>query len=104
MNKLFILASLCTLLASCKQNNTAQESAEVQYRGDTIIVKENSPILGQIVIGKVQSRDFSAGFRTVGTIRPVSGKYAEIAPPFSGRITKTFVELGKRVSAGSPVF
>ncbi|SFK56843.1 membrane fusion protein, cobalt-zinc-cadmium efflux system [Porphyromonadaceae bacterium KH3CP3RA] len=99
-----MLAGLLILLASCKQNNTAQESAEVQYRGDTIIVKENSPILGQIVIGKVQSRDFSAGFRTVGTIRPVSGKYAEIAPPFSGRITKTFVELGKKVSAGSPVF
>jgi cobalt-zinc-cadmium efflux system membrane fusion protein len=104
MNKLFILASLLILQASCKQNNTAQESAEVQHKGDTIIVKENSPILGQIEIEKVQARDFSSGFGTVGTIRPVSGKYAEIAPPFSGRITKTFVELGKRVSAGSPVF
>ena len=92
------------LLASCKQNNTAQESAEVQYKGDTIVVKEDSPILGQIVIEKVQLRDFSAGFRTVGTIRPVSGKYAEIAPPFAGRITKSFVELGRKVSAGSPVF
>lgn len=104
MNRLFILAGLCILLASCKQNNSAQEGAEVQYRGDTIVVKEDSPILGQIVIEKVESRDFSAGFRTVGTIRPVSGKYVEIAPPFSGRITKSFVELGRRVNAGSPVF
>lgn len=104
MNKLFILAGLLILLASCKQDNRAQESAEIQYRSDTIVVKEDSPILGEIVIEKVQSREFSAGFRTVGTIRPVSGKYAEIASPFSGRITKSFVELGKKVNAGSPVF
>lgn len=104
MNRIIIFAGLCMLLASCKQNNTAQESAEVQYKGDTIVVKEDSPILGQIVIEKVQLRDFSAGFRTVGTIRPVSGKYAEIVPPFAGRITKSFVELGRKVSAGSPVF
>lgn len=99
-----MLTGLCLLLISCKQNNATQESVDVQYKGDTIVVKENSPILGQIVIEKSQLQDFSAGFRTVGTIRPVSGKYAEIAPPFSGRITKTFVELGKKVSAGSPVF
>lgn len=104
MSRLFILAGLCMLLASCKQNNTAQEGAEVQYKGDTIVVRENSPILGQIVIEKVEARDFAAGFRTVGTIRPVSGKYAEVAPPFSGRITKSFVELGRKVNAGSPVF
>ena len=104
MNKLFILASLSIVLASCKQNNATQESVDVQYKGDTIAVREGSPILGQIMIEKSQLQDFSVGFRTVGTIRPVSGKYAEIAPPFSGRITKTFVELGKKVSAGSPVF
>ncbi|WP_294081672.1 efflux RND transporter periplasmic adaptor subunit [Proteiniphilum sp. UBA5384] len=103
-SRLFILVGLLTLLASCKQNNRAQESAEVQYQGDTIVIKENSPILGEIVVEKIQSKDFSAGFRTVGTIRPVSGKYAEIAPPFSGRITKSFVELGRKVNAGSPVF
>ncbi|WP_298647826.1 efflux RND transporter periplasmic adaptor subunit [uncultured Proteiniphilum sp.] len=104
MNKLFILASLFFLLASCKQNNATQESVDIQYRGDTLVVKEGSSILEQIITGKSQSQDFSAEFRTVGTIRPVAGKYAEIAPPFSGRITKTFVELGKKVSAGSPVF
>ena len=103
-NRLFILAGLCILLASCKQNDTAQEGAEVQYNGDTIVVKESSPILEHLVIESVEPRDFSAGFKTVGTIRPVSGKYAEIAPPFSGRITKSFVELGRRVNAGAPVF
>jgi cobalt-zinc-cadmium efflux system membrane fusion protein len=102
--RVVLLTGLFVLLASCKQNNATQESADVQYRGDTIIVKDGSPILKQLAAETSQWRDFSAGFKTVGTIRPVSGKYAEIAPPFPGRITKTFVELGTRVNAGSPVF
>jgi len=104
MNKLFILTGLCILLVSCNQNNSVQESAEVQYKGDTIIVQDNSPILEQIIVQKSQMQDFSGEFKTVGIVRPVSGKFAEIAPPFAGRITRTFVQLGKKVSAGSPVF
>lgn len=104
MNKLFILAGLCILLASCNQNSSTEEGAEVQYKGDTIVVKESSPILQHLQIERVEPRDFSAGFRSVGTIRPVSGKYAEIAPPFAGRITKSFVELGRKVNAGAPLF
>jgi cobalt-zinc-cadmium efflux system membrane fusion protein len=104
MNRLFILASLCILLASCKQNNVTQENIDIRYKGDTIVIKESSPILEQIVIQNTYLQDFSTEFRTVGTVRPISGKFAEIAPPFAGRITNTFVQLGKKVSAGSPVF
>lgn len=109
MKKIYTWASLSIALAlsvliSCKQNKSAQESVDIQYIGDTIVVRDGSPILGEIITGTTQEQDFSAGFRTVGSIRPVTGKYAEIAPPFAGRITKSFVELGKRVGAGSPVF
>ncbi|MGV8092926.1 MAG: efflux RND transporter periplasmic adaptor subunit [Mangrovibacterium sp.] len=104
MNKLFILTGLCILLVCCKNNHTATESADIQYKGDTIIVKEDSPVLKEIIVRKSQLHDFSAEFRTVGTVRPVSGKLAEITPPFTGRIVKSFVQLGQKVSAGSPVF
>lgn len=104
MNKLFIAASLCILLASCKQHNSSGESANIQYKGDTIIVSANSPVLEQMTIQKSILQDFSAEFKTVGTVRPMSGKLAEIAPPFAGRIAKSFVKLGQKVNAGSPVF
>jgi cobalt-zinc-cadmium efflux system membrane fusion protein len=29
---------------------------------------------------------------------------AEIAPPFAGRIVKSFIKLGQKVNAGSPIF
>jgi cobalt-zinc-cadmium efflux system membrane fusion protein len=105
MNKLLIWTSLCILLASCKQNNTpVREGVDIQYKGDTIVVSENSPVLEQLIARKFQLEDFSAEFKTVGTVRPVSGKLAEIASPFAGRIIKSFVQLGQKVNAGSPVF
>ncbi|MDR1683710.1 MAG: efflux RND transporter periplasmic adaptor subunit, partial [Candidatus Symbiothrix sp.] len=105
MNKLlFIATALCVFSASCKQHNPARESADIQYKGDTIVVSEHSPVSERIVTQKSRLEDFSAEFKTVGTVRPVSGRLAEIAPPFAGRIVKSFVRLGQKVSAGSPVF
>ena len=97
--------SLCImLLASCKRNSTQQDSSNIQYNGDTIILKDSPHILRHITVQKTQSEDFSGEFRTVGTVRPVSGKFAEIASPFTGRIVKSFVKLGQKVGAGSPMF
>ena len=101
-----ILALICVLFIAACDNNEAvkEESMDLVLKNDTIFVKESSPILKQIIIQKVQLNNFSAEFHTVGTVRPVSGKLAEIIPPFAGRITKTYVGLGQKVSTGSPVF
>lgn len=104
MNKIYIFTSLCIILASCTQTNSTQGNAEIRYQGDTIIVSDNSPIPEQISAQQTHMQEFSGEFRTVGTVRPVSGKLAEIAPPFAGRIVKSFVQLGQKIGAGSPVF
>ena len=86
------------------------ESVNIYSSGDTVFVParddgdEKPPILDHIVTQRSKLEDFSAGFRTIGTIRPVSGKLAEIAPPFAGRIVRSYVRLGQKVGAGSPVF
>jgi cobalt-zinc-cadmium efflux system membrane fusion protein len=103
MSKIFVWTSLCIALASCNNNTPSREGTDVQYRGDTIVVSDHSPILGQITVRKFQMEDFSAEFKTVGTVRPVPGKLAEIASPFAGRIVRSFVRLGQKVSAGAPV-
>ena len=101
----YIFALVCVLfMMSCGNNKDTKEITDVIFEGDTIIVTENLSILEQIKVQKAQLQDFSAEFRTVGTVRPVSGKLAEIAPPFAGRIVKSFVKLGQKVGAGSPVF
>ncbi|MDR0348358.1 MAG: efflux RND transporter periplasmic adaptor subunit [Tannerella sp.] len=104
MNKFYIAAGLCILLAACKNNESTQTRAEIQCKGDTIYVSENAAILDEVISQKSFLQNFSAKFRAVGTVRPVSGKLAEIAPPFTGRILKSFVRPGQKVNAGSPIF
>lgn len=101
----YIGAFVCMLLmAACSNKEAATENTTVRLTGDMIVVNEDSPILKQIVVGKSRLEEFSTEFRTVGTVRPVSGKFAEITPPFAGRIVKSFVRLGQKVGVGSPVF
>jgi len=101
----YIWALICLpIIVACSNGETSQEAMDFTVEGETIIIKENSPILEQIIVQKAQLRDYSTEFRTVGTVRPVSGKLAEIASPFAGRIVKSFVKLGQKVGAGTPIF
>lgn len=72
--------------------------------GDTITVNGNSHVLDHIITQKAQLADYAAEFRTTGTVSPVSGRLAEIAPPLAGRIIKSHVRLGQKVGAGTPLF
>jgi len=102
----FIWAFMFMLLtASCNNNkNTTGEAPELSMSGDTIIVNSQSPILDYLITQRPSFQNFSAKFSAVGTVRPVAGKIAEIAPPFEGRIVKSYVRLGQKVAAGSTVF
>jgi len=89
---------------ACGNHHASKEEADLTFHHDTVVINENAPVLGQIIVQKAQLQDFSAEFRTVGTVRPVAGKLAEIAPPFAGRIVRSFVQLGQKINAGAPVF
>lgn len=104
MYKNILVFVLTLLIVACNNNETPKETTDLSFSGDTILVKENSPVSKQITVQKSQLQEFSAEFRTVGTVRPVSGKFAEITPPFAGRVLRSFVQLGQKVNAGSPVF
>ncbi|MEA5005585.1 Multidrug resistance protein MdtA [bioreactor metagenome] len=104
MNKSLIFICLCILLASCKNSNQTQNNREIQYKGDTIIVGKDAPALKNLIITKTRLKNYSTEFRSVGTVRPVSGKIAEILPPFAGRIVKSRIRLGQKINIGSAVF
>ena len=103
--KKYIQALMCLpLMVACGNNNATKETVDITFEGDVIVINENSPILSQIVVQKAQLQEFESEFRTVGTVRPVVGKLAEIAPPFAGQIVKSSVRLGQKVNAGTPIF
>ena len=106
MNKLIVIAgTFCFLLASCKNESlSGSATAGLTRHGDTVVVAAQSVIHSGIKLQRVEWRDFCADFHTTGIVRAIAGQMAEIAPLFDGRITRSFVGLGEKVSAGAPLF
>lgn len=94
------------LLASACHSPKPEEgnSSAMSLQGDTVQIGEKSPVLGKLKTGKVEKEPYRIEFSTSGVVKAIPAGYAEVAPPFAGRITQTFVRLGQKVSKGSPLF
>ena len=103
MKKLIIPVCLL-VLSSCGNNSQDKDKLPYTVENNVITLSDDSPILSSLEIQAVSISDYRASFSTSGTVQAVSSKYAEIATPFAGRITKSFVRPGQKVSSGSPIF
>ena len=93
------------VLYACGNNSANQDKTNMpSIENGVITIPEVSPVLTSITTQTVSAADYRASFSTTGTVQAISSKYAEIATPFAGRVTKSFVRPGQKVSAGSPVF
>ncbi|GAB4198753.1 MAG: efflux RND transporter periplasmic adaptor subunit [Bacteroidia bacterium] len=99
---LFVLFS-ALLLFSCKDTSQNDESDRWKAEGDVIILTENSNILSRIKTDTVHQAPFRLKLTTAGIVKAIPNNYAEIAPPFAGRVLKSHVRLGQKVNAGSPI-
>lgn len=104
MLKPLIFAGTICLLASCVESTTSNTTTGVTFDNDTVTVSLQSPVRTKIKLYKVETTDFSSDFHTTGVVKPANGQIAEIAPLFDGRVTRSFIRLGQRVSAGTPLF
>ncbi|WP_293665880.1 efflux RND transporter periplasmic adaptor subunit [uncultured Parabacteroides sp.] len=105
MKRIFLLLLPAMVFCSCHSNRQDDEAAiAVTLKGDTIQIGANSPILSRLKTEKVTSEPYSMEFSTSGVVKAIPANYAEIASPFAGRISKSFVRLGQKVVPGSPIF
>ena len=105
MNKsILILGVLCTVLTSCNNNTPSNNNIELKHQGDTIFVSEQSVINSKIKLQTIALQEYSSEFNATGMVKAIAGQMAEISPLFDGRVTKSFVKLGQKVNAGSPIF
>lgn len=103
--KKVILSSIILFAVSCKDNTTQpNKEPEIMIRGNQITVPETHPVFKKIKTQIISEQEHSDGVVSAGTIQAIPNHYAEIASPFSGRITRSFIQLGQHVSAGSPLF
>ena len=94
------------MLSACGNRSGNDEASNKFFtiEGNQITVPENSPVLQQIKIQPAETAEYQPSFSASGTVKAIPSHYAEIAAPFAGRITRSFVRLGQKVSPGNPVF
>lgn len=94
---------LAIIVMSCGHKTEEHKPAEAENK-ELIELPSNSPILPKLEYHTVSIEQHQHELSTSGTVKAIPNSFAQIASPFSGRITKCFVKLGQRVSAGSPIF
>ncbi|WP_221410485.1 efflux RND transporter periplasmic adaptor subunit [Apibacter sp. HY039] len=92
------------IMGSCHKQTSKEEEQSYTITGNTITLSEDSNISKKLKLETVKSEWLSPDLSTVGVVRAIPTGYAEIAPPFAGRIIKSFVRLGQKVEIGSPLF
>ena len=103
MKNIILLISLL-ILASCSSKQSEQEVKTYTLKGDTIVVEENSIIATKLKTETVQETSHRQEMFSTGTVTAIPNFYAEIAPPFSGRVTKVHLKLGMKTQPGTPLF
>ncbi|MBD5198544.1 MAG: efflux RND transporter periplasmic adaptor subunit [Bacteroidales bacterium] len=99
-----VVSMMVAIISSCSTKSGENTTPEFTVSDDTITVSAASPILGRIETADVAMTGYRARFSAPGQIEAIPAQYAEVGVPFSGRIIKSFVRPGQRVSAGQPLF
>lgn len=104
MKDIILLGLAATAMFACSPKNGEGEVHALTLQGDTIVVSDVSPLKAKLKVTKIEKTPFQMKFTTSGEVKAIPTRYADIASPFAGRITKSFVRLGQKVVQGSPVF
>lgn len=101
--------ALCVPLLSmtilgCQVKGKEDKTESVTVKGDTISVSEQSKLIPRLKILTVQEEVHRLQLLSAGTVKAIPTLYAEIAPPFSGRVTAVHLRLGLKTKVGTPLF
>src|SRR3974377_224865 len=104
MKQTILLLLSVSLLAACASKEPEKDEANYLVHGDTIIIPQNSNLKSKLIVSSVQMEPYRLQMLTAGTVKAIPTQYAEIAPPFSGRVIKSYLKLGMRVTPETPLF
>lgn len=99
-----LLAGLYCLIASCQEQQEEKGTDSYTLQGDTISIPASANLRVKLKIAIVQSEPYRLQMLTAGTVKAIPTQYAEIAPPFSGRVTRSYLHLGMKTTPETPLF
>ena len=87
----------------CTKTDSQTEERGYVVNGDTVRVLQTN-WSDKLTLGQVKAFPYSKKIVTAGTVRPIPTQYANIAPPFAGRVVKCYVQMGQEVEKGTRLF
>lgn len=102
--KNFIFTGIVIITYACNSHNESKEAINYSVSNDTIYINDKSTFREKIRMDTINIQSYKNKLSISGIVRAIPNNYAEIASPFSGRITRSFVRLGQYVKKDSPVF
>ncbi len=106
-NKKYLLIILLPFIISfigCRNKVDENTPNTYQVKGDTVYISDQNLIASKIKLSEVEVKSYSKEVITAGTVQPIPTQFAYIAPPFSGRIIKSYIKLGQPIKANTPLF
>lgn len=104
VKKIAILALLSVALWSCNNKTETVTPENYTVKDSVITITEDSTIKSRLTVETVNQEIVTLDLSVNGFVKAIPSNYAQIAPPFAGRITKSFVKLGQQVTKGTPIF
>lgn len=101
--KLSTVVLLTLFFVACKQQIAESEVKPYSVNQDTVIIT-SSTLSNEIVVSKVELKSYVKEVITSGTVQAIPTQFAYVAPPFSGRVVKSYISLGQSVKAYTPLF
>lgn len=100
-----IIIGLSSLFAFCNKHGSIETNsiAYVKEQG-TIFLPDNSVWRNHIKVIEVLEEDHNFDHMATAVVKTIPTQYAEIASPFSGRVVKSYVTLGQKVSLNAPIY
>lgn len=92
------------MTGACKQQIVKETAADFTLKGDVVTVPENSVLKSKLKFITVDTEPYRMQMMTAGTVKAIPTQFAEIAPPFQGRVTKSYIKLGMKTTAETPLF
>ncbi len=104
MKRTLIIICSLALGVACQQPQTEEAQKDYTIVGDTVVVYENSPLLEKIKTIRLSKESYQNEITSAGVVKAIPTQFAQIVPPFSGRIIKSHITLGQQLSQGSAIF
>ncbi|MGC4021198.1 MAG: efflux RND transporter periplasmic adaptor subunit [Cyclobacteriaceae bacterium] len=104
MQKAFFTLVVLSVLAACKHEKKERNQVNYIVNGEEITIPDSSNIKPRIKLAQATNEPYKLQLYSAAKIKAIPNKFAEIAAPFNGRITESYVKLGQDVQPGTPLF